>query len=545
VVENEMSSSGAPSEIDRGFGLEFEMVGREIPPEIIDEIKADGKIKYAIGEHVFNGGLSFLRWARPNATRPYFKALERKGLLDYMAILEAGNAFTLPAFEKCFRESTTDPELVGKTCSSNSDCALSQFCMSCDACYQKHKTTASWSSWAKKLPTGLPFSEALANLGNCKGCSAGSPSVCKMRANCQEGMPVGNAKCPVALKAWQWTMDPSVHPLTKAEARLLGSEDEAKGQGFELVSPPLSGKEGMRSALEVMAILKGMGIQAGPSSGMHVHVNVASPKVPGKLMSPRQIAGVWVAFAKFQLVIDEFFSPSRLGNSYARRLFLGNCEDAFYQSDVHSHSGACSAFRPCTCAKHFFKNIHGYVNDKSKNNEDVADFCNTALTIPGSPTPCNHRIQPYPDQRYYSLNLVPLSRLGTIEFRAHSATYDLERVQRWTEFAVAFVEHFGNEPDFAKYFFDGHPHVDLQELSKAQREATADELFAALKGKINEDTQSYFESRSWERDATGCDITAPGMSEEEAAEEFEANQAIQQAIGDGQLHIESDDEDEA
>ena len=53
---------------------------------------------------------------------------------------------------------------------------------------------------------------------------------------------------------------------------LKGGED--KGAGFELVSSPLAGEEGMRSALEVWQVLRGMGSQAGTSSGMHVHVSI-------------------------------------------------------------------------------------------------------------------------------------------------------------------------------------------------------------------------------------------------------------------------------
>jgi len=458
--------------------------------------------------------------------------------LNFHDILESFGAFRLPAYATCFGKLTEAPELDGEECKVNEECALDQFCMSCDTCFSKNPYSESMSKlrdWATKKLNGtkLPFAEKLD--GNCQGCSP-SKSVCRKRAACKEGLPV-SGQCPTALTEWQWTMDPSVHPLTKGEAQLLAphGHNEAQGGGFELVSPPLSGKEGIRSALEVMSVLRRMGIQAGVSSGMHVHVNVASMKVPGKLLSPRQIANVWVAFTKFQLVIDEFFSPSRLGNHYARRLFLGECS-------LYDVSEACSPTQPCTCARRFFKQIHEYVLEPrtaldSLSPNYAADFCNAALRMPGDDKPCNKR---YPEQRYYSLNLVPLARLGTIEFRAHSATYDLERLQRWIEFVVAFVEHFGDRTNFYKNFFDGTANDDLKELRQAQETATAADLFAALHGKINDDTAAYFSDRSWEDDAPGCNIeAAPSESQDEALDKFETAHLAAQLF-DGQVSVKAD-----
>merc|ERR1719161_283966 len=112
---------------------------------------------------------------------------------------------------------------------------------------------------------------------------------------------------------------------------------ESSGEGFELVSPGpphvLAGHRGFRSVAETFTVLRQMGIQAGPSSGMHVHVNVASTKAPGSTLSFKQVAYVWAAYVKYQLVLDEFLSPGRHGNHYAKRMFLGH--NVFLWRSVH------------------------------------------------------------------------------------------------------------------------------------------------------------------------------------------------------------------
>lgn len=87
--------------------------------------------------------------------------------------------------------------------------------------------------------------------------------------------------------------------------------------------------------------------------------------------------------------------------------------------------------------------------------------------------PCHNA---WPGQRYFQMNLHPLRRLGTIEFRGHSATYDTERVARWVQFLLAFVEHFGvgvgKNATLRAFFGSDSANVDLLELQRAQRRAT-------------------------------------------------------------------------
>merc|ERR1719161_2758698 len=92
------------------------------------------------------------------------------------------------------------------------------------------------------------------------------------------------------------------------------------------------GTAGLARLHERVWALRHMGVQAPPSAGMHVHVNVGTPGVRGEpdqsppereRLSPRQIASVWAAYARFQPVIDEhFLQDSRRLNPYCEGLYL-------------------------------------------------------------------------------------------------------------------------------------------------------------------------------------------------------------------------------
>jgi len=111
--------------------------------------------------------------------------------------------------------------------------------------------------------------------------------------------------------------------------------------------------------------------------------------------------------------------------------------------------------------------------------------------------PCEKR---YPAERYFQLNLIPLARYGTIEFRAHSATHDADRVTRWVQFLIAFVEYFGRGAgkDEIDSFSSGTSHGDYIKLQEAQKGATAVELFNKLSGQLDTESKAFFESRRWE-----------------------------------------------
>ena len=82
-----------------------------------------------------------------------------------------------------------------------------------------------------------------------------------------------------------------------------------EGVGFELVSPPppnaLTGQTGVRSVVETLSVLPAQGVQAGPTQGLHVHVNVGKPGKAatagmnaGDSLSVNEISNVWAQYAK-------------------------------------------------------------------------------------------------------------------------------------------------------------------------------------------------------------------------------------------------------
>jgi hypothetical protein len=147
--------------------------------------------------------------------------------------------------------------------------------------------------------------------------------------------------------------------------------------------------------------------------------------------------------------------------------------------------------------------MHDYVRQKEGSWKDKKDFCNYVLKMPGSPNPCEQR---YPHQRYFQLNLVPLHKFGTIEFRAHSSTYDPERIFRYGQLMLAFVEHFGrgNGRQSMRRFFSGSKENDYTSLANEQRKATADELFRELGNLVDSGSKSFFTTRSWEKGDAFC-----------------------------------------
>lgn len=215
---------------------------------------------------------------------------------------------------------------------------------------------------------------------------------------------------------------------------------------------------------------------------------------------------MWAAWAKYQLVIDEMLSPSRVGNTYAQPLFINEkCPSS--RDDKGRRLKRCND-NPCPCIQSFFSKMHELLQQSDLEEKSKDDFCNAVLARPGDRRlglPCERR---YAHQRYFGFNLVPLARYGTVEFRVHSATYDAERIARWAQFLVAFVERFGNAPHgngSMATFFDGNDWLeDFAELGKAQRSATISDLFEELGGMVDARTKQFYMAREWEANDSTC-----------------------------------------
>ena len=209
------------------------------------------------------------------------------------------------------------------------------------------------------------------------------------------------------------------------------------GRGFELVSPILRGANGRHRLVTVMNQINELrgsdiqftlvealggacrlapGVQPEPGSyvnkkcGYHVHVDLTGIKFAGV----RRICQNW---AKYEDAIDLFLPESRRGN----------------------------ANRFCRSVRH-----NGFLGPGT--NKQVNDYIGACEDMDELMACTNPITSEDPAGRYYKLNLRTGNK-NTIEFRAHSGTTDTEKLKRWINFVVAFVENSALSPA-PKSFYD-------------------------------------------------------------------------------------------
>ena len=157
--------------------------------------------------------------------------------------------------------------------------------------------------------------------------------------------------------------------------------------GWELVSPPLSGVEGLQQVKKVVRALAGVqGVRVDRNCGLHVHVDGAG-------LSVNDIRNIINRYSRFESTIDSFMPVSRRANNnqYCRTL-----------TSVMNNSYIRERF------------------NSAVNPRQLADY--TA------------------GDRYLKVNLLAYLRHGTIEFRQHSGSVNASKIINWVKFCVAFVE---------------------------------------------------------------------------------------------------------
>lgn len=162
-----------------------------------------------------------------------------------------------------------------------------------------------------------------------------------------------------------------------------GSLAVSPGMGYdacgELVSPPLSGVEGIEQVRTVLRALASCGAAVNRSCGLHVHVDAGD-------LSPSQIGSILRRYSTFQAQIDNFMPASRRNSRWARRL------DESVIATVEGYANAATMRRSA-----------GYLD------------------------------------RYYAVNAAAFARHGTVEFRQHSGSVNAGKVARWVAFCLFFV----------------------------------------------------------------------------------------------------------
>lgn len=158
--------------------------------------------------------------------------------------------------------------------------------------------------------------------------------------------------------------------------------DSSVSDGFEVVSPILSGNEGLESVRLVAQTLVRAGAKVDRRCGFHVHVNARD-------LSGADVLNCIRRYAMHESQIDGFMPQSRRGgnNSYCRAM---------------------------------------------------DEIVRAIRNVPESATAMQVAQRIY--ERYYKLNVQAFTRHGTIEFRQHSGTVDYRKMINWIVFCVAFVE---------------------------------------------------------------------------------------------------------
>lgn len=160
--------------------------------------------------------------------------------------------------------------------------------------------------------------------------------------------------------------------------------DSSVSDGFEIVSPKLSGNGGLEQVRKVSAALNEIGARVARDCGFHVHVDATD-------LSACTLHNVLKRYAAYENVIDTFMPRSRRGNEnrYCRNTseLLGFLHAPTGRSSVREYLSAIDS-----------------------------------------------------DRRYYKVNVAAFLRHGTVEFRHHSGTTMANKMIPWIIFCVNFVE---------------------------------------------------------------------------------------------------------
>ena len=158
-------------------------------------------------------------------------------------------------------------------------------------------------------------------------------------------------------------------------------------RGLELVSPPLSGLEGLARLGKACRALNRAGAKINKTCGLHVHHDMRDADI-------NVFKGLFYLYWRFENTIDNLMPNSRRGNNNK------------YCRSVHYINIEC------------FKKI--------KSITDLRAFFSGWM-------------QTGQDWRYLKLNFNAYVRHGTIEFRQHSGTIEFEKIKNWVLFTRAMI----------------------------------------------------------------------------------------------------------
>lgn len=156
--------------------------------------------------------------------------------------------------------------------------------------------------------------------------------------------------------------------------------------GYELVSPILKGRDGLRQLKLATEALKEAGAKVDKRCGLHIHHDIND-------MDARQIANIYALYIKLEKTIDGFMPISRRANN-----------NTFCRS-IYNH----------------YNNQQQLLN-KLKEVNTITDIQSLFTT------------------RYLKLNIQSYIKYGTLEFRQHSGTIEYDKMYNWILLSQQMVE---------------------------------------------------------------------------------------------------------
>lgn len=157
--------------------------------------------------------------------------------------------------------------------------------------------------------------------------------------------------------------------------------DGSVANGQEVVSPILSGMDGLYEAARVVTALNKAGAKINQTCGLHVHFDAAE-------LSVNELRTICERYAKHEAQIDAFMPTSRRANNNRYCMSLANVV-------------ACRAFKQA---------------------RTVRELADAQVS------------------RYFKVNLQAYLRHQTIEFRQHSGTVEATKLINWVLFLSAFID---------------------------------------------------------------------------------------------------------
>jgi hypothetical protein len=236
---------------------------------------------------------------------------------------------------------------------------------------------------------------------------------------------------------------------------------------------------------------------------------------------------------------------SRIGNSYGYPLLLisgatVNVDNGYASIAENVTTQEIEKFDNASRAVlETYAKLQTWVKNHGDKVSMQKDFCNSVVShIYDGSTPCSKR---YPKARYFQVNLVPLDRIGTIEFRAFPATTSVERALKWVNFIVSFVEHFKDDRRFIDQELarGDKDSVDVEPLRTAQREASLKDLADELS--MDAKWMAYWQQRDWlQSEACRGESPRSALGDQEDKEQDEVQDLLESG---NMLPITIDDED--